>query len=49
MIRAEAYYHLACMSYMMANYGKAEAYCKEACNLDKRVVCGLLRAVRHAQ
>ncbi|MGB7569771.1 MAG: SPOR domain-containing protein [Chitinivibrionales bacterium] len=35
-VRADAYYHLACMSYMMANYAKAESYCGAACNLDKR-------------
>ena len=35
-IRADAYYHLACSSSMMANYGKAEAYCNNAWNLDKK-------------
>lgn len=35
-LRAEAYYRLACMSYMAANYQKAETYCAHACSLDKR-------------
>ena len=35
-VRAEAYYYLACHSYMMANYTKAEQYCKGAYDIDKK-------------
>lgn len=37
-LRAEAYYRLACHSYMMANYIKAELYCKGAYGLDKKII-----------
>ena len=35
-VRAEAYYYLACNSYMLANYAKAEQYCKGAYDIDKK-------------
>jgi hypothetical protein len=35
-LRAEAYFRLACISYMAGSYGKAEAYCASACSLDRR-------------
>jgi|WetSurMetagenome_2_1015567.scaffolds.fasta_scaffold155489_2 hypothetical protein len=37
-LKAEAYYRLACISYMAANYIKAENYCAAACSLDKKDV-----------
>ncbi len=37
-LKAEAFYRLACMSYMAANYVKAQTYGAGACSLDNRDV-----------
>jgi tetratricopeptide (TPR) repeat protein len=35
-VSAEAYYYMACHSYMMANYAKAEQYCREAYTINRK-------------
>jgi tetratricopeptide (TPR) repeat protein len=35
-IRAEAYYYLACNSYMTGNYPRAEQYCKGVYDIDRK-------------
>jgi hypothetical protein len=35
-LKAEAYFRLACISYLAANYEKAGMYCASACSLDKK-------------
>jgi tetratricopeptide (TPR) repeat protein len=37
-LRAEAYYRLACLSYVSAQYSKAEQYCKNAWMIDKKAL-----------
>jgi len=37
-LRAEAYYRLACLSYVSAQYAKAEQYCKNAWKIDKKAL-----------
>jgi Cell division protein len=43
-VRAEAYYYLACHSFMMANYAKSEQYCKGAYDIDRKELYKILYA-----
>ena len=37
-LKAEAYYRLACLSYISAQYAKAEQYCRSAWGIDKKAL-----------